>query len=304
MSFRYTLTAGKKIFIEAEKQSSFLGQSYKGAMEWLGHARISYTHAVASLSLKCKDGTSTNLLQVCQESTPPCRLNPLLFNGHLQTMWTAVKDDGPPVFYKRKIFEADDAAYEGTFAVDFAVEPKSETDDSLPPRTTYYSDDEFNCIESSDDRPMLVTLHGLSGGSYEVYLRHVLAPLIGKHGGWEACVVNARGCAQHKITSSVLFNARATWDMRQTVKVKVYLWFCNLLSRPDVDMRTVAKGEVPEPASFWNRLLSWSKHSNKCEFEVSSIGALVKSINCGPCYYHQHISNRLGAIDFHTLASL
>jgi len=36
-------------------------------------------------------------------------------------------------------------------------------------------------------------------------------------GDWEACVVNARGCAMTKITSSVLFNARATWDVRQTV---------------------------------------------------------------------------------------
>lgn len=170
------------------------------------------------LKLQTKDGTSTDLLQICKESTPPCRLNPLLFNGHLQTMWTAVKNDGPPVFYKRKIFEAEDPTYEGTFAVDFVAEPFTETDSTLPPRTIYFQDIDFNVIESLDDRPMLVTLHGLSGGSYEVYLRHVLAPLIGKDGGWEACVVNSRGCAQHKITSSVLFNARATWDFRQTVK--------------------------------------------------------------------------------------
>uniref|UniRef100_A0A914NBZ2 AB hydrolase-1 domain-containing protein n=1 Tax=Meloidogyne incognita TaxID=6306 RepID=A0A914NBZ2_MELIC len=59
----------------------------------------------------------------------------------------------------------------------------------------------------------------LSGGSYEIYLKHVLEPLVGAdHASkWEACVINSRGCAKHKITSSVLYNARATWDTRQTI---------------------------------------------------------------------------------------
>ena len=63
---------------------------------------------------------------------------------------------------------------------------------------------------------MLVTLHGLSGGSHELYLRHVLEPLF--KAGWEACVVTSRGCAMSKITSGVLYNARSTWDLRQVVK--------------------------------------------------------------------------------------
>jgi predicted alpha/beta-fold hydrolase len=188
-------------------------------MEWLGHAKTSFTHSPNPLALKTKGGHSTDLLKVCEESTPPCHLNPLLFNGHLQTAWAAIKTDGPPIHYKRKIFEADDPAYEGSFTVDFVTKPNSGSDDSLPSRTTYFSDEEFEKIGSSDDRPMLVTLHGLSGGSYETYLKHVLAPLTGVdgEGQWEACVVNSRGCAMSKITSSVLYNARATWDCRQTV---------------------------------------------------------------------------------------
>lgn len=134
-------------------------------------------------------------------------------------MWTAVNKDGPPIYYKRKIFEAEDPTYHGSFAVDFVSQPSSESDDTLPPRTTYFSEEEFAGVASLDNRPMLVALHGLSGGSYEVYLRHVLAPLVGPEADrpWEACVVNARGCAMHKITSGILFNARATWDCRQTV---------------------------------------------------------------------------------------
>jgi predicted alpha/beta-fold hydrolase len=78
-------------------------------------------------------------------------------------------------------------------------------------------------VGSHDTKPMLITLHGLSGGSHEIYLRHVLQPLVeqqshGNNGGWEAIVVNSRGCAMSKITTGILYNARATWDLRQTVK--------------------------------------------------------------------------------------
>jgi predicted alpha/beta-fold hydrolase len=134
-------------------------------------------------------------------------------------MWTAIKSDGPPLYYKRKIFEAEDPAYHGTFAVDFVTQPFSESESTLPPRTTYFSDEEFAGIASLDSRPMLVSLGGLSGGAFEDYLKQVLAPLVGADGErqWAACVINARGCAMHKVSSSILYNARATWDCRQTV---------------------------------------------------------------------------------------
>ena len=80
-------------------------------------------------------------------------------------MWTAIKNDGPKIYYKRKLFEAEDSNYEGSFAVDFVVKSFTESDDNLPIRTTYFSDKEFESIGSLDNRPMLVTLHGLSGGS-------------------------------------------------------------------------------------------------------------------------------------------
>lgn len=105
----------------------------------------------------------------------------------------------------------------------------------LPPRTTYFTDKEFENLGSNDTKPLLITLHGLSGGSYETYLREVLEPLVkatpegekagGISGGeWEALVVNSRGCAGSKITTSILYNARATWDVRQTVKWARKIW--------------------------------------------------------------------------------
>ncbi|OAL55305.1 AB-hydrolase YheT, partial [Pyrenochaeta sp. DS3sAY3a] len=139
-------------------------------------------------------------------------------------MYTAVKDPGPPIHYKRKVFVSNHSVYPGQFAVDFVISKedgekaaKEGVDLELPERTTNFSAEAWDAIGSNDDRPMLVALHGLTGGSHEVYLRETLAPLTAS--GWEACVVNGRGCALSKITTPQLFNSRATWDVRQLVQV-------------------------------------------------------------------------------------
>ncbi|KAF2688915.1 AB-hydrolase YheT [Lentithecium fluviatile CBS 122367] len=189
-----------------------------------GHAKTTYTHHKSPIHLPTKTKGKTSLATIAQKSIPPCHLNPLLFNGHLQTFWTIVHAHGPPIHYKRKIIESTHSIYPGQFTVDFVIAPPSSTDqeraaeedDTLPPRTTYYSPAEWENIGSDDGTPMLVCLHGLSGGSHEVYLREVVAPMV--DAGWAACVVNGRGCAQSKITTPRLFNARSTWDVRQTVK--------------------------------------------------------------------------------------
>ena len=190
-------------------------------LSWLlGRARVDFHHSVNTVGLATTSGQKTTLDKVCKEVTPPCHLNPLLFNGHLQTAWTAVKAEGPKIIYKRKIFESEDERFAGTFTVDWVVHsPAKDVDDSLPPRTTYYTDSELEGLErgSDDNKPMLITLHGLSGGSHEIYLRQVLAPLVEQQ-EWEAIVVNSRGCANSVITSGILYNARATWDVRQMVK--------------------------------------------------------------------------------------
>ncbi|KAK7526498.1 alpha/beta hydrolase fold family protein [Phyllosticta citriasiana] len=187
-------------------------------LSWvLGHSKTSFHHSNAPIKLNTKSGDSVSLADLAKDITPPCQLNPLLFNGHLQTCYTTVKSSDVPVVYKRKLFESENTNYPGTFAVDFVHRiPSAEADSSLPPRTTYFTDQEFGEVGSDDSKPLLVTLHGLSGGSHEIYLRHVLAPLTSEL-GWEACVVNSRGCAMSKITTSIMYNARATWDVRQVV---------------------------------------------------------------------------------------
>ncbi|KAJ9322360.1 hypothetical protein DTO027B5_4913 [Paecilomyces variotii] len=156
----------------------------------------------------------------------------LLFNGHLQTIWTVLKSSHVPVYYKRKIFESTSSLYPGQFAVDFVVPPYDSLSDDpevidaerrytlpngLPSLTGLFTHNEAQALSSQDSKPMLVVLHGLCGGSHEEYLRHVLAALTAD-GSWEACVLNARGCSQTKITTGVLYHAAATWDLRQTVE--------------------------------------------------------------------------------------
>lgn len=200
-----------------------------GLLSWfLPSGRVAFHHAAKPILLPWKnpsaDSKYVSIVDLCKAATPSaCQLNPLLFNGHLQTAWTVVANDDVPVYYKRWRFEAENPNYSGTFEVDFVVEPYDvapianiEENRNLPSRTTFYTEKEFAQLPSNDDKPMLVVLHGLSGGSHELYLRHVVAPLLGT--GWEACVLNFRGCAQSKVTSSILYNARATWDVRQMVK--------------------------------------------------------------------------------------
>lgn len=222
---------------------------------WLGHSKIHFDAAERTIPIPLLSSTSdkaqTNgddsssvdstangthgqsFLDLCKQITPPCQLNPFLFNRHLQTMWTVLKGTDIPITYKRKVFESKSTIYGegGSFAVDFVVHtpnsaaPENLKDDlnmELPPRTTYYTEDEFRSLGSDDTKPLLIMLHGLAGGSHEVYLRHVLEPLCldvpSDKERWEALVVNARGCAHSKITSSVMYNARSTWDVRQVVQ--------------------------------------------------------------------------------------
>ena len=227
-------------------------------------------HADHTVTLRTKAGTATTLADFAAPLIPPFEGNPLLFNGHLQTVWTAAQSSDPfTVHYARHhLVNPLDG---GHFAVDFVVPPftaaeeeqgeqrepgergqqgeeqqgeergqeqeqggehgqeQREKEEDLPPRTRHMTLAEEEALGGDDDRPMLIALHGLSGGSHEVYLRAVLHALVQTDaspgpsprpgaGGWAACVVNARGCAQSRITTPQLFNARWTSDLGAVVR--------------------------------------------------------------------------------------
>ena len=184
---------------------------------WLpGRAKTRFTQHEQPLLVRDGKNRLETLPDFCKAATPPCYLNSWLFNGHLQTLWTVLKDRDIPIYYKRVVFQADELEYTGCFAVDFTVPAFNEHGGSLPPRTAFFSKEEEASLGSDDKKPMVIVLHGLSGGSHEAYLRSVIEPLIAAD--WECCVVNSRGCAMSQVTSPMLYNARATWDVRQFVK--------------------------------------------------------------------------------------
>ncbi|KAK7718033.1 hypothetical protein SLS57_006180 [Botryosphaeria dothidea] len=125
------------------------------------------------------------------------------------------------VHYKRRLFASGDPQYPGTFAVDFAIrEPPAEDPERDPDDATIASPmsaGEKDELGADDDKPMAVLVHGIAGSSKENYVKHTVVPLLAA--GFEVCVVISRGCGQSRLTSSMLFHARSTWDLRQTVNV-------------------------------------------------------------------------------------
>ncbi|EIW85205.1 AB-hydrolase YheT [Coniophora puteana RWD-64-598 SS2] len=122
-----------------------------------------------------------------------------LFNGHLQTLYSVLGDftKTDNVIYQRTYLRLQDG---GTLGLDFT------------------GPDDTQC---EADAPMIVVLHGLTGGSYESYVRAILAPAcspLSEQGlGYRAVVVNFRGCAGVPLTSPQLYSAGHTDDIRQAL---------------------------------------------------------------------------------------
>ncbi|KAK0483599.1 Alpha/Beta hydrolase protein [Armillaria novae-zelandiae] len=120
-------------------------------------------------------------------------------NGHLQTAYSVMADFTmtDKMYYNRQYIRLLDG---GTLGLDFAPVDSSK----LKPAT-----------------PIIVIQHGLTGGSYEAYVRAVLYPActpVEEGGlGYRAVVINFRGCAGVPITSSMLYSAGHTDDLRQAL---------------------------------------------------------------------------------------
>lgn len=173
-------------------------------------------------------------------------INPLLGYGHTQTAYAGLAkfENIDKVYYKRIILPIRDIKYkveleylnydcwqgQSTVALDYVVPPYVENDEHfsyapklqvrpLPPRTEYLQPEkELQLLQN--DKPLVIALHGLSGGSYESYIRSFLAEITEKH-NFDAMVLNARGCANHTITSPQLFNGLWTNDLRYLINEHV-----------------------------------------------------------------------------------
>ncbi|KAJ7449786.1 Alpha/Beta hydrolase protein, partial [Mycena latifolia] len=123
-----------------------------------------------------------------------------LCNGHLQTLYCVLGDFSKTdkLQYNRKLIRLLDG---GTLALDFAP---------------------VDSTKIGEDAPIIVVFHGLTGGSYESYVRSILAPAcraVEDGGlGYRAVVVNFRGCAGTPVTAPQLYSAGHTGvDIRQAI---------------------------------------------------------------------------------------
>ncbi|THH18139.1 hypothetical protein EW146_g2777 [Bondarzewia mesenterica] len=130
-----------------------------------------------------------------------------LFNGHLQTAYAAVGNflNVDKVVYDRKLLRLKDG---GTIGLDFT-----------PPIAERILDEET---------PIVVVLHGLTGGSHESYVRAILNPAVTpkEEGGigYRGVVVNFRGCAGVQLTTPYLYSAGHTDDIRQALMYLSHLY--------------------------------------------------------------------------------
>jgi len=123
-------------------------------------------------------------------------------SGHLQTIYCVLGNFSKheKVWYRRTYLRLVDG---GTLGLDFAPA------------------DPENNPHLKDDTPIIVVQHGLTGGSYESYVRAILSRAIlpkDKGGlGYRAVVINFRGCAGVPITSSRFYSAGHTDDTRNAL---------------------------------------------------------------------------------------
>lgn len=198
------------------------------------------------------------LPELVQQNVPELTLgqtffvNPLLSSGHAQTAYTALKkfEAVDTVHYKRRILtvESDTKFYsvngdkmpydrwegKSTFAVDYVVPATGDADHEqfrpasqqreLPPRTEYLDPAKEHAL-LDNDKPLIIALHGLSGGLFEAYLRAFLHQATREPYGFDALVLNLRGCARHTITLPQLFCGLWTNDLRYLINEHVRkLW--------------------------------------------------------------------------------
>lgn len=124
-----------------------------------------------------------------------------LRSGHLQTVYVVSGDFTKidKVTYERTLIRTPEG---GTLGLDMC--PTSAEAPDLPP-----------------DTPIIVVQHGLTGGSYEAYVRSIVARACAPKSdgglGFRAIVVNFRGCAGVPVTSPQFYSAGHTDDLRSAL---------------------------------------------------------------------------------------
>ncbi|KAI8826648.1 Alpha/Beta hydrolase protein [Fimicolochytrium jonesii] len=160
-------------------------------------AQIPGESRVERISLLNLVRTSCPTLYSSQNRTNVFKPIWFLFNGHLQTCYASLYADyaGNKVAYTRELIYFADG---GNVALDSHDATLTEQQKSDP------------------ETPIVVVLHGLTGGSHESYVQDVVHEVGGR--GYRSVVCNFRGCADTELTSAQLYCGAYTDDARLAVE--------------------------------------------------------------------------------------
>jgi predicted alpha/beta-fold hydrolase len=128
--------------------------------------------------------------------------DPLLFNGHMQTLYASIYADyiaQPRVTFKREFLTTIDG---GIVSLDWTDEPEPIA--SNPD------------VAGRQKTPYVFILHGLTGGSHETYVQDLIIEV--KKYGYKAIVMNFRGCSNTPVQSAQLYSGSFTGDVQMCLK--------------------------------------------------------------------------------------
>lgn len=209
--------------------------------------QVTITGPNRPVQLHLKNGKKLSFTNLVQEVTglkngDSVWFNPLKTLNHVQTVMASQNDlhGADRVYYARRMVDFEDGVQ---IAADYVITAPKTADEKaawkksldykpeentpkFPVRTRYKVPAEVEADRSDDSKPMLIVLHGLTGGSYESYVRAVVAKITDKNNAmangqlvdFECVVMNTRGCARTTIKTPELFNGCWTEDARRFVK--------------------------------------------------------------------------------------
>ncbi|KAL0016101.1 hypothetical protein SO802_003170 [Lithocarpus litseifolius] len=151
--------------------------------------------AQAHPSLEIIGGATESVLPVLNATLTRNPYNPFPFfgwNRHVETIYASFFRTRPDVRLRRECLRTKD---DGSVALDWV----SGDDRQLPP-----------------DSPLLILLPGLTGGSGDSYVRHMLVRARSK--GWRVVVFNSRGCGDSPVTTPQFYSASFIGDMHEVVE--------------------------------------------------------------------------------------
>nr|KYP68119.1 hypothetical protein KK1_021737 [Cajanus cajan] len=149
--------------------------------------------AAAHPSFEILGGARDRFLPALSHLSRPYRPFPLLAaNRHVETIFAAFFRSVPDVRLRRECLRTQDG---GAVALDWWVSGDARR---LPP-----------------DSPLLILLPGLTGGSEDAYVRHMLVRA--RSNGWRVVVFNSRGCGDSPVTTPQFYSASFLGDMREVV---------------------------------------------------------------------------------------